>query len=272
MHPPPPCSGLGRQCRELAVTLRVGMTDQGPDSLDHEATWLLGHTETISFGTLRPEGRNLLVPAVLHMTCRYLRTERSGEAECRAHGFRGPAPAPTTPAAAPRRLESDQFNMIEHHQPTQLALTAPPRLLPVLEKENPCASAPCRTADNRRGAACCRDLQVEIMCAPEDRALEALVRSRRSPYLCKITREGHESLEAEVISACGYLDDNGVTCTLHGRTRPDGRPAKPDLCSEWPQDGKGLHPGCVFGPFSAPAVGSTSRQASVRARASSASK
>jgi hypothetical protein len=254
------------------VTLRVGMTDEGPDSLDHEATWLLGHTETISFGDLQPEGRNLLVPAVLHISCRHLRAEPSGEAECRAHGFRGPTPAPGAPAPVARRLGPDNFQMIEHHQPAQLALAAPPRRLPVLEGENPCASAPCRTADNRRGAACCRDLQVEIMCAPENRALEALVRSRRSPYLCKITREGPESLEAEVISACGYLDENGITCTLHGRTRPDGRPAKPDLCSEWPQGGKGLHPGCVFGPSSVSIGASGFRPASVRARGSSASK
>ena len=35
---------------------------------------------------------------------------------------------------------------------------------------------------------------------------------------------------------------------LHGRRRADGRPAKPDLCSEWPPKDKGLHPGCVFAP------------------------
>jgi hypothetical protein len=49
-----------------------------------------------------------------------------------------------------------------------------------------------------------------------------------------------------MISACGYLDEDGLNCRLHGRLRPDGRPAKPDLCSEWPDDGKGLHPGCIF--------------------------
>ena len=56
------------------------------------------------------------------------------------------------------------------------------------------------------------------------------------------------SIEAEVISACGYLDDDGIGCSLHGRTRADGRPAKPDLCSDWPPKNKGLHPGCVFAP------------------------
>ena len=72
------------------------------------------------------------------------------------------------------------------------------------------------------------------------------MRSRRSPYLCKIDREGDYSIEAEMISACGYLGEDGVACTLHGRHRADGRPAKPDLCSEWPPKNQGLHPGCVF--------------------------
>ena len=128
-----------------------------------------------------------------------------------------------------------------------MRLPLPARTLTVLKGDNPCATAPCRTADNRRGSACCRDLQIEIMCGREEVELEALVRSRRSPYLCKVSRDGDLSLDAEIISACGYLEQGG-SCSLHGRIRPDGRPAKPDLCSEWPENGKGLHPGCVFGP------------------------
>ena len=54
------------------------------------------------------------------------------------------------------------------------------------------------------------------------------------------------SIEAEMISACGYLGEDGVACSLHGRHRADGRTAKPDLCFEWPPKGQGLHPGCVF--------------------------
>ena len=38
--------------------------------------------------------------------------------------------------------------------------------------------------------------------------------------------------------------ESAVPCTA-GR-RADGRPAKPDLCSEWPPKNQGLHPGCVF--------------------------
>jgi hypothetical protein len=49
MHQAPPCRGLGAQCKGLRVTLRIGELEEGPESLDHEATWLLGHTERITF-------------------------------------------------------------------------------------------------------------------------------------------------------------------------------------------------------------------------------
>ena len=45
----PPCRSLGAQCKSLRVTLRIGELEEGPTSLDHEATWLLGHTERIDF-------------------------------------------------------------------------------------------------------------------------------------------------------------------------------------------------------------------------------
>jgi hypothetical protein len=121
------------------------------------------------------------------------------------------------------------------------------RELPIHAGSNPCVGAPCHTADNRRGAACCRDMQVEIMCTENQHGLEALVRTRQSPYLCKVDRESPVSLGAELISACGFLADDQVHCALHGRRRADGRPAKPDLCSQWPEPGDTFHPGCVFG-------------------------
>ena len=122
------------------------------------------------------------------------------------------------------------------------------RPLPVLSvsSANPCEGAPCETSDHTRGAACCRDLQVEIMCTRKQLFLEALIRHRKSPYLCKVGREGDFSIDAEMISACGFIEAGGVACTLHGRNRADGRTAKPDLCFEWPPKDKGLHPGCVF--------------------------
>jgi hypothetical protein len=228
----------------------VGSLEEGVTSLDHEATWLLGHTERISFGDLWWGEGDLYVEAILHVPCRYLRSEGERE-ECRLFGYRGAARRPARRPAQPRRLGGDRFRIVDAKRVATRSLPGPPapaRTLPVVQSENPCAAAPCTTADHRRGAACCRDLQVEIMCTKGNRRLEALVRSRRSPYLCKIERGGDFSLDVELISACGYLEDDGVACSLHGRVRADGRPAKPDLCTEWPPKNRGLHPGCVFGP------------------------
>jgi hypothetical protein len=246
----PPCQKMGRQCRSLRVTLRVGSLEEGTTSLDHEATWLLGHTRQISFGQIWEGEGDLYVDAVLHVPCRWLQ-EQGGQARCGLYGFTALLPAPRR-SPQPRRLGADRFQVVDRMRSTvrRLPMAPPPRTraLPVLQATNPCAEAPCQTADHRRGAACCRDLQVEIMCTHDEPRLEALVRSRRSPNLCKIERAGDFSLEVEMISACGYLEDDGVGCSLHGRVRKDGRPAKPDLCSEWPPKNRGLHPGCVFGP------------------------
>lgn len=245
----PPCRRLGRQCHSLPVTLRVGSLEEGATSLDHEATWLLGHTASITFGDLWEGEGDLYVDAVLHVPCRYLGANGTG-ARCGLYGFTAPSLPPASRLTQSRRLGGDRFQLVDRMRPAirELPASPAPRGLPVLEGANPCAGAPCRTADHRRGAACCRDLQIEIMCTHQQARLEALVRSRRSPYLCKVGRPGDFSLEAEMISACGYLEDDGVACALHGRQRQDGRPAKPDLCTEWPPKNRGLHPGCVFGP------------------------
>jgi hypothetical protein len=247
----PPCRALGSQCRSLPVTLRIGPLEDGTASLDHEATWLIGHTQHITFSEIWEDEGELYVDATLHVACRYLRQE-GAIAQCTAHSFVGPAPRGTYRPEQGRRLGRNRFLVVENRRAVTRTLPAPGPLprqgLPVIDAQNPCALAPCRTADNRRGAACCRDLQIEIMCTRRERRLEALVRSRRSPYLCKVDRAGDFSIEAEVISACGFLDDDGIGCSLHGRVRADGRPAKPDLCSDWPPKNKGLHPGCVFAP------------------------
>ena len=247
----PACRGMGSHCDRLRVLLRVASLDDGPDSADHEATWLLGHTGRITFlGELRRDGRDLFTEAVLQVPCRYL--EASGEgASCRAHGYSRRTPPQPPDPAEPRRFAEERFAIVESGREVTRRLPRaahPTRELPIHAGSNPCVGAPCRTADNRRGAACCRDLQVEIMCTTRQRLLEGLVRSRKSPYLCKIDRLGPYSLEAEMISACAFLMEDGVHCALHGRRRADGRPAKPDLCSEWPERGDTLHPGCVFGP------------------------
>ena len=246
----PPCRSLGSQCRSLRVTLRIGELEEGPESLDHEATWLLGHTAQIDFHELWEGEGDLYVEAVLHVPCRYLQQE-GATARCRAHGFSGRAPRVPAREPQPLQLGGDRFVVVSECANGVQDLPFPPRSLPVLEAtagENPCATAPCQTADHTRKAACCRDLQLEIMCTRTQQRLEALVRSRRSPYLCKIERAGDYSLEVEMISACGYLETDGVACSLHGRHRADGRTAKPDLCFEWPPKNRGLHPGCIFGP------------------------
>lgn len=245
MAVPPPCSSLGAHCHSLRVTLRIGALEEGEESLDHEATWLLGHTQHITFGELWSGEEDLYVDATLHVPCRFYE-EQDGRARCRAHGFDGPAPARPRRPPQPRRLGPDQFRIVEGARTVDRTLPPARRGLPVLLEANPCLDAPCRTSDHVRGAACCRDLQVEIMCTRRQRRLEALVRSRKPPYLCKVERPGDFSLEAEMISACGYLGEGGVECTLHGRRRRDGRPAKPDLCTDWPEDVEGLHPGCIF--------------------------
>ncbi|HEY8256763.1 MAG TPA: hypothetical protein VIG08_03840 [Gemmatimonadales bacterium] len=251
MSPVPPCRSLGAQCRSLRVTLRIGEFEDGITSLDHEATWLLGHTGRITFHELWDAENDLYVEATLHLPCRYLELSE-GQARCRAHGFSGRPPRAPVVEIQPLQLGGDRFVVVDRAQNGIRKLPLPPRSLPVIHSTagasdgNPCATARCRTADNTMKAACCRDLQIEIMCSRRQRKLEALVRSRRSPYLCKIDREGDYSIDAEIISACGYLGEDGVACTLHGRNRGDGRPAKPDLCSEWPPKNQGLHPGCVF--------------------------
>jgi hypothetical protein len=241
----PPCRGLGGQCRGVPVTLRVGPLEEGNTSLDHEATWLIGHTQRITFYDIWEDEGELYVDAMLHVPCRYLETN-GPTARCLAHGYQGPTPRGPSRPLQPRQLGHDRFVVVDHRRKVVRRLPGPARSLPVLAQANPCALAACRTADNLRGAACCRDLQIEIMCTKRQRKLEALVRSRRSPYLCKVERAGDYSIEAEVISACAYLDDDGIGCTLHNRRRADGRTAKPDLCSEWPPKKQTLHPGCVF--------------------------
>jgi hypothetical protein len=231
----------------------VATLDDDDRTGDHEATWLLGHTERISFRNLRRAGNQLLVDATLHVRCRHLdgagRRQGSRGLTCRAHGFDN-IPAATQAAPQPRRLGGDQFALVEAGRLEPREVPLPRRALPVLADDldglNPCSIAPCTTADHTRGSACCRDLQIEILCPASDTSLEALIRSRLSPYLCKLTRENPDALEGEIISACGYLDESGLNCSLHDRLRSDGRPAKPDLCSQWPDDGKGAHPGCIF--------------------------
>lgn len=246
---PPPCRRLGRQCRALDVTVRVAALE-GKE--DHDATWLFGHTERLDFGRTFEDDDELWCETTIHVPCRHLQVGEDGRsAQCGAWGFRGPVPTPRR-APAPRRLGGDRFNLVERRKMVTRRIPAPPqpkRALPIAPGNgNPCAEAPCRTADHTRKAACCRDLQIEIRCTERQTLLEALLRHRKSPYLCKVEREeGEEGLiGVEIISACAYLQEDGIHCDLHGRTRADGRPAKPEMCFHWPEKRTGLHPGCAF--------------------------
>jgi hypothetical protein len=240
---------MGSQCDSLRVLLRVATLDDGLSSADHEATWLLGHTERITFlGELQRDRKDLYIEAQLHVPCRFLARDAAGRGHCRAYGYTrtGAARGPDPPE--PRRLGADLFEIVEagHVVTRELPPAARlPRELPLHAGSNPCVGAPCRTADNRRGAACCRDLQVEIMCTPKQRRLEALVRTRQSPYLCKVERVSPFSLGAEMISACGFCWT--MECTAVSMAADARWPAREaGSCSEWPEPGDHYHPGCVF--------------------------
>jgi len=274
MPTPPPCTDLGRHCRELAVTLRIAEIDSDPVSLqDAAATWLTGHVERMTIGRPYVLGNDLLADAIIHVPCRFLRTTRGNTlvsaswvdgdlrrrtgadrpgVRCGAHGYEGRLPGDTRPEASERpvvRRGSDRFQVVfkGRQQVLPLPRKRPARRsLPVVASANPCVDAPCRTADNRVGAACCRDLSLDVVAPEDDGVLEAFLRSRQSPYVCKVSREGPESIECEVISACGFLEADGVHCSLHDRLLPNGRAAKPSICSEWPDLGPDDvgHPGC----------------------------
>ncbi len=270
MVSPPPCDSLGAQCRELQLTLRVAeLTEDGPRFHDGIATWLLGHVEQMAFGRPYARGSRLLVDVTVHVPCKYLegdRDARNGKRQrqvaesgttagaCAVYGFKGRVPRSTrAPEPAPLRLSSDTFNIVQDRKVQAVTLrSAPPRprALPTLAAENPCAGAPCRTGDNRRGAACCRDLTMEVVLPEAEIETEALLRSRVSPYLCKVSRTDEDLVECEVISACGYLGADDYSCSLHDLVRGDGTPAKPSICFEWPDSDPDsvYHPGCRLIP------------------------
>ncbi len=245
--PLPPCRSVGGHCRSLKLTIRVAAIEGDED---HDATWLFGHTQRIDFGKTFVDDEELWVDADVHVPCRHLEQLENGSVRCGGYGYTGKVAIPKRPPA-PRRLGGDQFKIVDNHRLVTRTLKAPHRMLPVLEHDlapdlNPCAEAPCRTADHTRKAACCRDLHVDIRCTPKQTRLELLLRNRKSPYLCKVEREDDQLLNAEIISACTYLLEDGLHCDLHGRLRADGRPAKPLMCSHWPEKRTGLHPGCAF--------------------------
>jgi hypothetical protein len=283
MPTPPPCTALGRHCRELTVTLRIATLDEDSQTLqDAAATWLLGHTENITMGKLYVENGHLQVDAVIHVPCKYLEVMGRGQqgqrgqagqngkaadgfngnwttrvpgpvhVHCTAHGFTGNLPGNSRRNGDQREQfhrRDGKFPVVFRGKQRTMVLPlkrAAQKALPVLRNGNPCVDAPCRTADNKQGAACCRDLQLDVLVSEFDEHMEALLHSRKSPYLCKVSRDTTETMECEVISACSYLEPDGISCALHDRVLPNGRLAKPSICYEWPDlgpDDTG-HPGC----------------------------
>lgn len=253
---------MGRHCHELSLTVRIAdLDDDTPTEQDAAATWMLGHTERIHFGRPYVKRRELLSDAVVQVPCRYLTRDERGRgaegrqtvAQCKAHGFEGPVPVATEREVPDLRHGTHKFTVVQqrHLRVMELPIKASVRrTLPVNQPPNPCLEASCRTADNRVGAACCRDLTLDILNDEGDGPLEPLLRARKSPYLCKVKRTDERSVECEVISACGYVGDDGIACVLHNRVRPNGVSAKPELCFEWPDfdddDEYTGHPGCVF--------------------------
>ncbi len=76
MPSPPPCTRLGRQCRELDVTLRIAnLTEDSATLQDAAATWLLGHTEHVTFGRPYVTDNELLVEATVHVPCKHLKVD-----------------------------------------------------------------------------------------------------------------------------------------------------------------------------------------------------
>ncbi len=264
------CKSLGRHCSELTVTVRVSDVETESGTLqDASMTWITGHTELVKFGKPYVVDTDLRVDATIYVPCKYLKTADSKPAarsdgkpadararrrdavRCGAHGFTGSwvqvAGKPQETARV--RVGNGAFSLVYKGKRRRLDLRlkrSARRALPVLQADNPCIGAPCRTGDNTQGAACCRDLQLELFLPETRRHQEALLRSRKSPYLCKVKREDDDTVECEVISACGYLEDDGAGCSLHDRILPNGWRAKPSLCYEWPDFGPDEtgHPGC----------------------------
>lgn len=266
----PPCKSLGKYCREIKVTIRISDVESESRTVQEASvTWIAGHTERVTFKKPYVVGTELRADAIVHVPCRFLKTEDGDPAVrpdgspaaslqeagarvvCQAHGYTGRLPrSRREPGERPvLRIDEGVFAIFYKGKKRELALKPKRkgrRALPVLESNNPCVGAPCLTSDNVRGAACCRDLQLELHLPKKSRRKEALLRARRAPYLCRVTRDDKKTVSCEIISACGYLADDGVHCVLHDRVLPNGKRAKPRLCYDWPElepDETG-HTGC----------------------------
>ena len=99
----------------MPVTLRVGPLEEGTASLDHEATWLIGHTQHVTFADLWEDEGELYVDATLHIPCRYLRQDGT-TATCTAYGYTGASPRGPYRAEQPRQLPRERFTIVENRR------------------------------------------------------------------------------------------------------------------------------------------------------------
>lgn len=270
MPNPPECRSLGRHCREIGITIRISdIKDESKTLQDASVTWITGHIERLTYGQSYIVDDEIRVDATVHVPCKHLRTPdgtpainsagdavrykngKPREVRCAIHGYRGPVPRCTQQRGEKRdkvQLDDGRFAIFYKGKRRTMDLRLKRKSKRSCRSENPCATAPCFTGDNLRGAACCRDFNLELMLPETQVYKEALLRARTSPYLCKVKREDDDTMECEVISACGYLEDDGITCVLHDRTLPNGQRAKPSLCYDWPdfEEDETGHGGCVL--------------------------
>ena len=250
-----PAAASGSQCQSIRVTLRDRRAGGRPDSLDHEATWLLGHTAQIDFLELWEGEGDLYVDAVaprpLSLSAPGGRPGPMPGARlrgARAPGARGASRSRCSSAATASWSSTDCRNAVLRASASPRARCRCSRTAPVARATTPAPrprAAPPTTPAKPPAAVTCRSRS----CAPGPSAdwRRWCVRAARR-ISARSSGPATTSLEVEMISACGYLEGDGVSCSLHGRHRADGRTAKPDLCFEWPPKNRGLHPGCVFAP------------------------
>src|SRR6185503_9894304 len=142
----PSCTSMGSHCRALPVMLRVSdLREDDARFRDDISTWLMGHRQTIDFGTQQVVGNWVVVEATIHVPCKYLNSGARG-ARCTAHGYSAVVPEVPRPARAPLVASDGTVTVFQDDKLQTLALeprAKPEHSLPTLEV-NPCAGAPCR--------------------------------------------------------------------------------------------------------------------------------
>lgn len=242
---PPRCAAMGSYCRQIPVRMVICPPDTDRREADHLATWLTGHTGRLDFGEISWRAEGLVVDAVLHAPCAFLRDSPGGAAECVGFGYCDSSETVERVAASRvrgnRTYELVEDAAIRELQLSELSTDSAERAHP-----NPCAGVACVAGDRSTGSACCREMAIYILCDETDTGLLQLLMSRDSSVVSRVVRYSPGVLQAQLISACSYLGPRG-DCTLYGRARPDGLPAWPSICQRWPLTADEVrNPRCIF--------------------------